>query len=85
MPLYDYKCSQCEHTFTKSSSIADRKIPVESPCPECGQEGTISQLIGAPGIGDPHRMGRIKPPSGFNEVLRNIKKGNPGSTINIRD
>lgn len=84
--LYDYKCSQCGHSFTKSSSIANRKIPVESPCPECGKDDTISQWIGAaPAIGDPHRMGRIKPPDGFNEVLRNIKKGNKGSTIKIRD
>lgn len=85
MPLYDYKCSQCGHSFTQSSTIANRKIPVESPCPECDKHDTISQVIGASNIGDPVRMGRIKPPAGFNEVLRNIKKGNKGSTINIRD
>lgn len=85
MPSYDYKCSQCEHVFNKILSISDRNIPIESTCPNCDSIGTISQKLGATPMGDPHRMGRIKPPDGFNEVLRNIKKGNKGSTINIRD
>lgn len=33
MPLYDYKCDQCGHRFTKMNSIKDRKHAV---CPQCG-------------------------------------------------
>lgn len=85
MPIYDYKCSDCGHTFTQNLRIAERKQPIESPCPECEKEGNITQVIGGGAVVDPVRIGRIKPESGFNEVLRNIKKGNPGSNFNIRD
>ncbi len=41
MPTYEYKCSQCEHTFEELQSInAD---PLES-CPQCG--GPVQRLIG---------------------------------------
>jgi putative FmdB family regulatory protein len=36
MPVYDYKCKDCEVPFTKSSRITEY-IP-ESSCPECGSE-----------------------------------------------
>jgi len=84
MPLYEYKCSECNDTFTVSSSIDDRKKVLDDPCKVCGNSGIIQKLSFG-GIADPIRLGRIKPPDGFNEVLRNIKKGNAGSNINIRD
>ena len=30
---------------------------------------------------DAHRLGRMKPDDGFRDLLRTIKKGSPGSTI----
>lgn len=36
----------------------------------------------APPIGDIHRLGMKKPHDGFRDVLRNIKKLNPGSKVN---
>lgn len=32
-------------------------------------------------IGDPVRLGFTKPPDSFNDLLKNIKKRNPGSNI----
>ncbi len=84
MPLYDYKCQKCGHKVTKSSTIANRKQPCEAPCESCG-ETSVEQVLAFGGIADPVKLGRVKPPAGFNEVLRNIKNGNPGSTVNIRD
>ena len=81
MPTYDYVCDGCSHAFTKFCSIADRNLAVESPCPECG-EPKIRQSFGAPPMLDPHRMGRIKHSDGFNDLLKNIKKRNPGSVLN---
>lgn len=85
MPLYYYKCRECDHSFKEFLSMDDRKIPVNAPCPECKVEHSIFQELGYAGVVDPIRIGRKKPPSGFNEVLRNIKKGNPGSTVRIHD
>lgn len=84
MPLYEYKCQNCGQSFTNSSTIAERKKPCDAPCKECG-ETAVEQVLGFAGIADPVKLGRVKPPAGFNEVLRNIKKGNPGSTVKIRD
>lgn len=42
----------------------------------------MKQIIKAAGIGDPIRLGVKKPDVAFREVLKRIKKGNRGSTIN---
>jgi hypothetical protein len=39
-------------------------------------------IDGSPGMSDPVRLGLMKPSEGFREVLRNVKKGSPGSKIN---
>ncbi|MCF7886232.1 MAG: zinc ribbon domain-containing protein [Candidatus Marinimicrobia bacterium] len=33
MPFYDYKCSECSHTFSQKQSITDDSFP---NCPQCG-------------------------------------------------
>jgi hypothetical protein len=38
-------------------------------------------MCGAPMIGDPFRLGRIKSDQGFKDRLRDIKKTHKGSTI----
>ena len=46
MPIYDFKCEKCGHTFEESLKIVDRGMPTESPCerqlhraaPICGGE-----------------------------------------------
>ena len=78
MPTYNYNCKECGFEFEKTSKIADRKIPVESPCPECKAEGSIQQIIGSPMICDPVRVGARKMDSGFKEVLQKINERVPG-------
>ena len=54
MPTYDYKCSECGHTFEESLKIAERDAPTELPCEQqiqqtkhmftkCG--GKVEQII----------------------------------------
>ena len=38
MPLYEYKCKECEKTFENLSSFRDSEKPVE--CPNCGSKKT---------------------------------------------
>ncbi|QZI90525.1 hypothetical protein MYOV003v1_p0201 [Vibrio phage 207E48.1] len=74
MPMYDYQCGDCSHTFTSSRRISERKKPESEPCPECG-DNAVSMIIGSPrivgGVGDAN--GKV--PQGFKDVLKNIKKG----------
>ncbi len=34
MPIYEFKCSKCEHIFEVMGSYAEREQP--HPCPQCG-------------------------------------------------
>ena len=36
MPIYEYKCNECEHTFEDYLSVSNRDKPLKKPCPECG-------------------------------------------------
>jgi hypothetical protein len=62
--------------------VANRDTPLNEPCPECGEK-SIRKLLTTPPIADPVRMGRIKAPEGFRDVLKQIKKRTPGSVIEV--
>ena len=44
MPIYEYKCSKCEHQFEVIQRFSDN--PVES-CPECNEK-PVKKLVSAP-------------------------------------
>ncbi len=80
MPLYHYECFTCGHQFTDMLRIANRKIPTENPCSECGADD-VRQLIGTTNIGDPVRLGVTRPSSEFNEVIERINDRTPRSNL----
>jgi putative FmdB family regulatory protein len=45
VPLYEYRCTKCGHTFEKIQKFSD---PHVSECPKCGAE--VEQLISAPAV-----------------------------------
>ena len=44
MPIYEYKCSKCEHQFEVIQRFSDN--PVET-CPACNRK-TVKKLVSAP-------------------------------------
>ena len=55
--------------------MAERKTPTTAPCPNCATLDTVSQILtGAPGIGDPVRLGLRKPSEGHRDLLRNMRR-----------
>jgi len=40
------------------------------------------KIVGAPSIGDPARLGRMKPDDGFRDVLRNVQHHHKKDSIN---
>jgi len=42
MPMYDYRCPGCSHTFDVQMSFAEYDLHKDQPCPECG---TVSARI----------------------------------------
>lgn len=45
MPLYEYRCTKCSHTFEKIQKFSD---PLVSECPKCG--AAVEQVISAPAV-----------------------------------
>jgi putative FmdB family regulatory protein len=45
VPLYEYQCTKCRHTFEKIQKFSD---PPVTKCPQCGAE--VEQLLSAPAI-----------------------------------
>lgn len=85
MPLYDYKCNSCEHTFSEIHKIDDRHVPVGKPCPECQSENSIEQCIGAPTPVCPIRLGRVQPSGEFKDRVKQIKTAHKYVKNNIKD
>ena len=77
MPYYDYSCSTCDYTFERSLQMSRVDEPTESPCPNCSSM-TITNVIGAPLVCDPVRIGVKKAPTDFDKyVLGKIKAKHP--------
>lgn len=84
MPLYDFKCSSCEHSFEKTLKIVDRATPIEQSCPSCFKYNTVVSVVSSPricaGVGD----FRARVPDVFKDRLREIKKSSgKGNTIDV--
>lgn len=82
MPLYDYKCSKCEHTFERLQKIATFDAPCNDPCPSCNAPNTVQRHIAScaaivSGVGDL----MSKTPRDFRDKLDLIRKNNLGSNI----
>jgi len=74
MPMYEYKCSECEHIFTEIHPIDKRHLPCDKPCPQCNKNA-VEHSICASALISPIRLGRVKPRSDFRERMKQIKKG----------
>jgi putative FmdB family regulatory protein len=85
MPLYDYLCSACEHSFEKTLKISEMRQPEAASCPACGEFATVSKVMaGAPSLGDPIRLGVTKVPGDFKEVLQKIHERTYKSNLNLK-
>ena len=85
MPFYEYGCNECSHEFEVFKTIAEYDVPLSEACPSCYKIGYISRLISGSEICDPVSLGVRKVPSGYNEVIKNIKNHHPGNTIELRE
>ena len=84
MPLYDYKCKTCNHTWEEQQTIESRNVPRYNPCPECGTSDNIILLIGKPSIGDVVRMGIKNPDNHVVDRLKEVQKTMPNANIKSR-
>jgi len=79
MPLYEYQCGNCEYIFERTLKMVDYKMPESEPCPMC--EITLVKQIHTKGnrMGDPIRLGHIKPHGDWQTFINKLSRSNPGS------
>ena len=42
MPIYEYGCQRCGHTFERLQKVSDKPVDV---CPVCDAKGDVKKLI----------------------------------------
>ena len=64
MPFYDFRCKQCDHTFTMRASFQEKEAGLHPQCPVC--QATETQQMVTSGILIGHAIGVLKerPPFG---------------------
>lgn len=80
---YKYMCSKCEHVWEEKLPINDRNKPLDLPCPNCQEKGGITRVFEMPALVSTPPDILKKAGSGWNDVLKKIKKGS-GSKNTIR-
>lgn len=78
MPLYTFKCEDCEEIFEISCRIADMK---SQKCPKCSSTNYGVHHTQAQKLIDPVRLGVRTIDDGFREVLQKIHKNNYKSNL----
>lgn len=76
MPLYDFRHIETGETIERQMKISEKDDWLkENPM-------YAQTILGAPGIGDPIKLGIRKPDQGFREVLQKAKAAHPLGNIN---
>jgi putative FmdB family regulatory protein len=82
MPTYQYKCNECENEFEEIHRIADREVPVDKLCGICGR-GKIQLIPQIPSMISMRGSWRQHTSDGWKDRLKEIKRNNPGSQLDI--
>lgn len=82
MPVYAYKCQDCEFIEEKKMRMSELDIPKTEPCPECGSETNRTTVLGTPKVVSGVSVSD-KRPDGWRDVLKKVHKGaGRTSTVN---
>lgn len=81
MPMYEFKCSKCDHTWEEMLPMGKREEPLKSKCAGCGKKGGITQVLGC-NIGDPFIYSKNSgPSSSFKDVMSEMAKAHPRAKL----
>jgi len=77
MPLYGYRCEECECQFDRLLGVSVRDQPISEPCPECGENG-VKKLIDVCTMGVDANMTPNKRTGGdWNRLMDKVKQSTP--------
>ena len=84
MPIYEYRCRQCQAVTGKLASI--REIPTDVRCERCGERAT--RIVSRPSVrlSAKSKVGRLDPKYDkmVDQAMRNTTGADPDRLINRR-
>jgi putative FmdB family regulatory protein len=83
MPTYNYICSKCGEKFEEIKKISERREPENFPCPTCNEVESVVLLVMSPCVVSGVGSLLSKTSDGWRDRLKQLKKNNINSTINI--
>jgi putative FmdB family regulatory protein len=84
MPLYEYRCRNCNHEFEQVVSISNRYGPTEAVCTKCNLP-EVELVISTPAVISPFALDGLKKPSiEFKQRMAEIKQ-NVGNSSTVKD
>ena len=81
MPTYQYECKGCGSSWEETHKIAEREKPLKVPCRVCFDE--IRLIPQTPSMISMRDGWQRHTSDGWKDRLKEIKKNNPGSTIDV--
>ena len=81
MPTYQYECKGCGCSWEEFHKIAERENPCKIPCRVCFDEIRLIPQI--PSMISMRDGWQRHTSDGWKDRLKEIKKNNPGSTIDV--
>lgn len=82
MPTYLYKCRECDSEFEEVHRVAEREIPLDKVCGSCGK-GKIRIVPQLPSMISMRDTFHRHTSDGWKDRLKEIKRANPGSTLEV--
>ena len=79
MPMYDYVCEKCGHTWEENLSMSNRDKPCGEACPHCNEKGGVKKNVaGFPGVNVDTTLTPDKVTGGrWSERMNQINEGLP--------
>ena len=81
MPTYQYECKGCGSSWEETHRIAQREKPLKVPCRVCFDEIRLIPQI--PSMISMRGSWRQHTSDGWKDRLKEIKRSNPGSRLDI--
>jgi hypothetical protein len=78
MPIYEFRNKKTKKVIELFFSWSEREAYLKD-------NPNMEPVMALTNVGDPIRMGHVKPAGWFKDKLKAIKRGNPGSNINTFD
>ena len=77
MPMYEFICDKCAHSFDRFLSINERDIPLSEKCEKCNEESIKRSYNGfSQAVGSDANLTPNKATGGqWNELMGRMKKG----------